>query len=76
MEEALDRSDVEVIELDGDGNDPYSIEKVLGVAIVGALGSLLVYYLFNQLDADKRDKLKDNVVNVVKGQLRQWGEEP
>lgn len=74
MDDPLDRSEVEVIELDEDMGDPYAPEKLVGVALAGALGSILVYYLFHQLESDKRRQVKDGVVSLVKKQLARLGE--
>ena len=75
MEQALDRSDIEVIELDdNEGSDPFTPEKLVGVAVAGAFLSLAVYYFFHQLDPEKRDRVKSGMVSAVKGQVRRWGE--
>lgn len=76
MDDTRERGEVEVIELDEPSNsDPYTIEKLAGVAVAGALGSLLVYYLFNQLDRDKRERVKDNLMSLAKKQLAKLGED-
>ncbi len=74
MTEAIDRNEVEVIELDEENDDPYAPEKLAGVALVGAIGGLLAYYLFHQLDPDKKQAVKDSVTSVVKNQLAKLGE--
>ena len=75
MEKALDRSEIEVIELDEhEGGDPFTPEKLVGIAVAGAFLSLTVYYLFNQLDDEKRKRLQSGVVSAVKGQVRRWGD--
>ena len=76
MEKALERSDVEIIELDeADPRDPFTPEKLVGVAVLGAFTSLLVYYMFNQIDPEQRDRLKQGAVAALKGQVRRWGDE-
>ncbi len=73
--EALDRSEVEVLDLDDEGGpDPFSPERLIGVAVLGAVSSLLLYYLFNQLDPERRESIKEGIVASVKGQVRRWGE--
>lgn len=74
MEDAMDRTDIEVIELDEDIQDAFTPEKLAGVAVLGALGSLLLYYLYNQLDKEKRDSLRESLMSLARGQVRQWGE--
>ncbi len=75
MDEVMERADLEVIELDDNGVDPYTPEKLAGVALLGAVGSLLLYYLYNQLDGEKRERLRESLVTAVKSQVRQWSEE-
>ncbi|MEW6281838.1 MAG: hypothetical protein AB1758_24745 [Candidatus Eremiobacterota bacterium] len=73
--ETLDRTEVEVLELDEElEGDPYAPEKLVGVAVLGALGSLLLYYLFHQLDSDRKEAVKSNVLATLKNQVRRWGE--
>ncbi len=73
--EALDRDDVEVLDLDDEhGPDPFSPERLVGVAVLGAVSSLLIYYMFNQLDPERRESIKDGIMATVKNQVRRWGE--
>lgn len=73
--EALDRNDVEVLDLDEEhGSDPFSPERLVGVAVLGAVSSLLLYYLFNQLDPDRRESIKEGMMSTLKSQVRRWGE--
>lgn len=74
MEQAMERSELEVIELDEELEDAFAPEKLLGVAVLGAVSSLLVYYLYQQLDSEKKHALKDNLVAAVKGQVTKWSE--
>ena len=75
MEKAMDRSDVEVIELDDrEGGDPFTPEKLVGVAVTGAFLSLTAYYFFNQLEPDSRGRMRSGLVSLLKGQVRRWGE--
>lgn len=48
------------------------LEKVFGVALLGALGSVLVYYLYLQLGEETRDQIRHGVVSSVKSQLAKW----
>lgn len=73
--EALDRDEVEILDLDDEhGSDPFSPERLVGVAVLGAVSSLLLYYLFNQLDAERRESIKEGVMATLKSQVRRWGE--
>ena len=75
MAEELDSDGIEVIELDDPSEtDPYTPEKLMGVAILGAFGSLLAYYLYNQLDRDKRKELRETAMNLAKKQLARLGD--
>jgi hypothetical protein len=51
---------------------PFSFSKVLGVALVGAVGSLAVYYIYNQLEAETRQKIRSGAMDAVKGQVRSF----
>lgn len=71
----LDKEDIEIIELDDPNEvDPYVPERLVGVAILGAFGSLLAYYLYHQLDRDKRKELRETAVSLAKKQLARLGE--
>lgn len=41
-------------------------DKLLGVALLGAVGSALLYYVFIQLDDEKKQAVKDTVLNTIK----------
>lgn len=56
-------------------SDPYTPGKLAGVALAGALGSLLLYAAYVQLDPSSRERLKSGLLAAVKGQLRRIGEE-
>lgn len=73
----LERSEVEEVMLDDQGHwedDPFTPTKLLGVAVVGALGALALYYLYSTLDPDKRERIKDWVVDAAQSQMRQLGQ--
>ena len=53
-------------------SDPFTFGRVLGVALVGAVGSLAAYYIYYQLEPDYRKKLKSGAVDAVKGQVRNF----
>ncbi len=59
---------VEKMELERRGEDERHIpwDKLLGVAILGAVGSAVLYYVFLQFPDEKREALKDSVVSFVK----------
>ncbi len=60
-----------VVPADSD-SAPFSFSKVLGVALVGAVGSLAVYYIYNQLEAETRQKIRSGAMDAVKGQVRSF----
>jgi hypothetical protein len=51
---------------------PFSFPKVLGVALLGAVGSLAAYYIYNQMETDTRNKLRTGAIDAVKGQVRSF----
>jgi len=48
------------------------LEKVFGVAILGAFGAVALYYLYLQLGDDTRCQIRQGVVSTLKGQLHKW----
>ncbi|MFH0802254.1 MAG: hypothetical protein V2A78_07700 [bacterium] len=44
-------------------------EKLLGVALLGALGSVILFYVYQQLGEDMRRNVRENVISAVKAQL-------
>jgi hypothetical protein len=73
MAEALERSEAEIMPLEEDHlENPYTPARVLGVALLGALGGLLLYYLYNQLDTEQRENIKETLVKGLKAQARSW----
>ena len=44
-------------------------EKLLGVALLGALGSVILFYIYQQLGEDTKRNVRENVVSAVKAQL-------
>lgn len=76
MSELSERSQVEEIVL-GEGDwddDPFTPTKLMGVAVAGALGALVIYYLYSQLDPDKRESLKEGLMSAARSQMRRWGD--
>jgi hypothetical protein len=54
--------------------NPYTIEKLFGVAFLGALSGVLIYYIYNQLGEDTRKAVKEAVITGVKGQMAKFAE--
>lgn len=44
-------------------------DKLIGVALLGAIGSAALYYIFIQLEEDKKEYYKDTVVKFGKSWL-------
>lgn len=73
-------SEVEVVEpgeAEGGGfaGDPFAPPRLVGVALAGAIASLILYSLWVQIEPEKREKLKESVVGAVKAQVRNWSQE-
>jgi len=52
-------------------SNPYTPEKVLGVAFLGAAAGVLLYYIYNQLGEESKAAVKNTIVDQVKSQVRQ-----
>ncbi len=50
--------------------NPFTADKLFGVAFLGALGGLLIYYVYHQLSEDTRETIKKAVVTGVKTHLK------
>lgn len=48
----------------GDKDIPW--DKLLGVALLGAIGSALLYYIFIQLGEEQKQAVKETVLNTIK----------
>lgn len=52
-------------------------DRLIGVALLGAISSAALYYIFIQLEEDKREYYKDSVVKFGKSWLaKQFQYEP
>lgn len=49
---------------------PYTLEKLLGAAFLGAAAGMLFYYIYNELGDDCKIHVKKTVVDTVKSQVR------
>jgi hypothetical protein len=59
----------EKMELEVKGHDDEKSipwDKLLGVAILGAVGSALLYYVFTQLSDEMKENIKENAISFVK----------
>lgn len=73
----IDDAEDDILEIEpviDDGGDPYSPTRLLGVAFAGALASLGAYYLYHQLDNEKKDRLKDKASTLVARQIQSFME--
>lgn len=52
-----------------------SVEHYIGAAVLGAVGALLAFYLYNHLSEDSKEGVKENVVGFAKKQLAKFCEE-
>lgn len=51
-------------------SNPYTFEKVLGVALLGAITGVILYYAYNHLSEESKKTVKDTIVTQVKTQVR------
>lgn len=66
----MDRDqDLEIVELDDSEGDAYSAGRLITVASFGALLSLGLYYVYQQLDEEKRGSLKRKASGLVAEQI-------
>lgn len=64
--------EIEIVELDSDDGEAFSPGRLFTVAAAGALASLGLYYLYHQLDEDKRASLRRKASGLVADQLHRW----
>lgn len=71
--------DMSMVHLEEEKKDKKVIpwDKLIGVALLGALGSAVLYYIFIQLEEDKKEYYKDTVVKFGKSWLaKQFQSDP
>lgn len=61
--------DVEVKEYHPEDHDPYSVEKLFGVAILGALVGMAGYYIFHALSNETKETLKETLAAAFRAAL-------
>lgn len=54
--------------------DAYSAGRLITVALSGALLSLGVYYLYQQLEPEKKSRLKKKASGMIQEQIHAWTE--
>jgi hypothetical protein len=64
--------DLEIVELEDD--DVYSPGRLITVAAVGALVSMGLYYMYQQLDDEKRTSLRRKASGLVADQIHRLTE--
>ncbi|MBM3460789.1 MAG: hypothetical protein FJX76_01680 [Armatimonadetes bacterium] len=56
-------------QLCADDHCELSAQKMMGVALLGALGSLTLYYIYMSLGDDTREAIKENITAALKQNL-------
>ncbi len=51
------------------------VEKLLGVALLGAIGSLMLFYLYQHLSEENKKLVKENIVDAVKAQMAKFSQQ-
>lgn len=64
--------DLEIVELEDD--DAYSPGRLITVAAVGALVSMGLYYMYQQLDDEKRTSIRRKASGLVADQIHRLTE--
>jgi hypothetical protein len=70
MKDEHDEKELENQETEKD-KDPFRAEKVFGIATLGALGTLGLYFLYQSLGEETKKKVKERLINGFKAALRQ-----
>ena len=58
--------EIEVTEYNVEENAPYTLDKLFGVAVMGALIAMAGYYIYNSLTNDAKQTIKDTVVSAFR----------
>lgn len=67
----IDESDFDILELENEepDKDAFALGRLLSVALAGALVSLGAYYVYQQLEPEKRAKLKKQASGMIAEQI-------
>lgn len=52
----------------------HSPQKLFGVAVLGGLVSGLLFYLYEEMDPEKREAIKNTLMKNVKSLIKKWTE--
>lgn len=70
-----DERDLEIVELDGEKDEEaFKPGRLISVAALGALASLGLYYIYQQLDEEKRTSLRRKASGLVADQFQRLTE--
>lgn len=69
MHDLYDDVETGIVAVSEPENDPYTADKLLGVALLGAVTGLFGYFVYHQLDVETRSNLKATAVGAVKSQV-------
>ena len=66
----IDESDLDILELEEErDSNAFSVGRLIAVAAGGALASLGMYYVYQQMDPEKRERLKKKASSLVADQI-------
>jgi hypothetical protein len=67
----IEDSDIEFMDLEEEEQDDeaFSAGRLLGVALTGALISLGLYYVYQQLEPEKKARLKKQATGMIQEQI-------
>lgn len=70
-----DDRDLEIVELDGEKDgEAFKPGRLISVAALGALASLGLYYIYQQLDEEKRTSIRRKASGLVADQFQRLTE--
>ncbi len=69
MEKKINTIEPSAPEKAGVRENPYTTNKILGAALLGALAGVFFYFVYNQMGDDTQKVVKEAMVTGVKAQM-------
>jgi len=58
-----------VIEKEKSDDSDFSFETMLGVALIGAVSSAALYYIYSNLSKETKASIREMILNNIKGKM-------